>query len=166
MAALGIADAHDKAMLGQVDLGLAHHRVFGILEIDGNDAAHRAGCLVHQTAGLAEENILGILADLGNADLPELLHIIVIVLAAEDGPDTDLKGSRAGKAGAPQHVAGGVGIKAAHLAAVVEDPHRHAADQGRGMLGFPGLRRADAQVHIVDFFKTVGLDPHNIVLVG
>ncbi len=38
-------------------------------KIDGDDAADGGGGLVHQAAGLVEEDVLGILADLGDLDL-------------------------------------------------------------------------------------------------
>ena len=138
----------------------------GVLEVDADDAAHRAGRLVHQAAGLAEKDVLGILADLRDADLAEFVHVIIVVFAAEDRRDADLEGRRAGQAGTAQHVAGGAGVKAAHLAAVIEDTHRHAADQGGGVFSLPRLRGTDAQVHIADLFKTLGLDAHDVVLIG
>ena len=47
VTALRIADAHDKAVLRQVDGRLADHRVGRVLEVDGDNAADGAGGLVH-----------------------------------------------------------------------------------------------------------------------
>ena len=165
VAALRIADAHDKAVLRQVNGRLADHRVGRVLEVDGDNAADGAGGLVHQTAGLAEEHILGILADLGDLDLVELLHVIVVVLAAQDGTDADLKGCGAGQTGAAQHVAGGVAVKAAHLAARIHDALGYAADQGRGVLGLARLRDEVGDIDIVNFVKAQGLDADDIFLI-
>ena len=166
MAALGIADAQRKIVGGQIELGGAHHRVRRVLEVDGDGAAHGAGGLVHQAAGLAEEHVLGVLADLGDLDLREFLHVIVVVLAAEDRAHAHLERRRAGQAGAAQHIAGGVSVKAAHLAAGLHKASRHAADEARGMFHLAFLGGQDAQVHIVDLIKAVGLDPHHVILVG
>ena len=136
-----------------------------VLEVDGDNAADGAGGLVHQTAGLAEEHILGILADLGDLDLVELLHVIVVVLAAQDGTDADLKGCGAGQTGAAQHIAGGVAVKAAHLAACIHNALGDAADQGRGVLGLARLRDEVGDIDIVNFVKAQGLDADDIFLI-
>ena len=166
MAALGVGDAHGQLVLGQVDGRLAHDGVCRILEVDGDDAADSTGGLVHQAAGLVEEDVLGILADLGDLDLGEFLHVVIVVLAAQDGTDADLEGSGAGQARATQHVAGGVGVKAADLAARVDDTGGHAADQGSGVLLLLLLRDQVGHVHIVDLLKAQGLDADDVLLVG
>ena len=166
MAALGVGDAHGQLVLGQVDGRLAHDGVCRILEVDGDDAADSTGGLVHQAAGLVEEDVLGILADLGDLDLGEFLHVVIVVLSAQDGTDADLEGSGAGQAGAAQHVAGGVGVKAADLAARVDDTGGHAADQGCGVLLLLLLRDQVGHVHIVDLLKAQGLDADDVLLVG
>ena len=165
VAALRVADAHDKAVLRQVNGRLADHRVGRVLEVDGDNAADGAGGLVHQTAGLAKEHVFGKLADLGDLDLVELLHVIVVVLAAQDGTDADLKGCGAGQTGAAQHVAGGVAVKAAHLAARIHDALGYAADQGRGVLGLARLRDEVGDIDIVNFVKAQGLDADDIFLI-
>ena len=138
----------------------------GILEVDGDNAAHGAGSLIHQTAGLAEEHILGKLTDLGNFDLIQQLHIVAVVLAAQDGTHADLKGGGAGQPGAAQHAAGGVAVKAAHLAAGIQNALGNAADEGGRMLRLVGLGRQDGKIHIINFFKAVGLHTDDVFLVG
>ena len=165
VAALRVTDAHDKAMLCQVNGRLAHDRFGRILEVDGDDAADGAGGLVHQAAGLAEEHILGVLADLGNFDLAEFSHVIVVVLTAQDGTDADLERRRTGQAGTAQHIAGGVAVKATHLAACIHNALGNAADKGGRMLGLAGLRGQDVDVNIVDFVKAQGLDADDVFLV-
>ena len=166
MAALGVADAQHIAVLGQIELGLPDNGVRRVLEIDGDDAAHRARRLVHQAAGFAEKDVLGILADLRDAHLAEFFHIIAVVLAAQDRADAHLKRRRAGKSRPAQHIAGGVGVKTADLSPVVEDADRHAADQRSGMLGLLRLRGADAQVHIADAAKPLRFHADDVVRIG
>ena len=166
MAALRIADAHDKAVLGKINDSLAHNRLFGILEVDGDDAADRAGRLIHQSAGLTEENILRKLADLCDLDLTELLHVIVVIFAAQDGTDADLKRCRAGQAGAAQHIAGAVAVKAAHLAAGIHNALCHAADQRGGVLGLLRLRNQNIDIDIVDLVKAQRLNADDVILIG
>ena len=95
----------------------------------------------------------------------ELLHVIVVVLAAQDGTDADLKGCGAGQTGAAQHVAGGVAVKAAHLAACIHNALGYAADQGRGVLGLARLRNEVGDIDIVNFVKAQGLDADDIFLI-
>ena len=139
----------------------------GSSEVDGDNAADGAGGLVHQAAGLAEEHILGILADLGNLDLVELLHVIVVVLAAQDSTDADLKGCGAvtDRSRAARCWSCGAEIKAAHLAARIHDALGDAADQGRGVLGLARLRDEVGDIDVVNFVKAQRLDADDIFLI-
>ena len=166
VAALGVGDAHGQLVLGQVDGRLAHDGMCRVLEVDRDNAADGAGGLIHQAAGLVKEHVLGVLADLRDLDLGEFLHVVIVVLAAQDGPDADLERRRAGQAGTAQHVAGGVGVEAADLAALVDDACRHAADQRCGVLFLMLLRDKVGHIDVVDLLKAEGLDADDVLLVG
>ncbi len=62
----GIQDAQAIARRGQVQGDLLHHRMGGVGKVNGHHAAHRGGGLIHQPAGLAEEDVLRVLADLSD----------------------------------------------------------------------------------------------------
>ena len=166
VAALGVADAKRKAVGGQVKGHLVHNGRRRVPKVDGDGAAHRAGGLIHQAGGLAEEHILGVLADLGDLHLAEFFHVAAVVLAAEDSAHADLESRRAGQAGSAQHVAGGVSVEAPHPAAGLNDAGRHAADQRSGMLGLVRLGCQHGKVHRVHLVKAVGFQTYHLVVRG
>ena len=58
-------------------------------KINGDQAAHRGGRLIHQAAGLAEKDIFRVLADLRNFRLG---HPAAKKQMVDDGSDQHLKG--------------------------------------------------------------------------
>ena len=129
-------DADGIALLLEIVLDGAHVRVLG-QKVDGHKAADGAGHLIHEAGGLAEEDVLGVLGDLG-AQLG--VHHPAVVEGVEHGHEHDLKGRRTGKAGALEHGAGHAGVKAAHLVAQFLEARGHAADEGVGGLLFRLMR--------------------------
>ena len=63
MASAGIDNHQRIALLGEVVGQRAYHRII-ILEVDMHQSARRRSHLIHQTAGLAKELVLGILSNL------------------------------------------------------------------------------------------------------
>src|SRR5699024_4598813 len=68
-----VQDAQGKAGFGEVHLHRLDHGGGRVGKVDGDDVAHAGGHLVHQAAGLAEIDVLGPLADLGDGDGADLL---------------------------------------------------------------------------------------------
>ena len=89
-----VDDAKTVAERGEIKLQLFHHGGLGIGKVDGHDAACGAGDLVHQSAGLAEEDVLGILRDAGDLHEGDPAAVVEMV---EDRADHVLKGGRGGK---------------------------------------------------------------------
>ena len=59
---------------GEIEVHRGDDGVVLVKEVDGHKIAHGGGGLVHQAAGLAEEHVFRVLADLGNL---RLAHPIV-----------------------------------------------------------------------------------------
>ena len=104
-----------------------------IRKINGHKSAHRRSGLVHQPAGLAKVDVLGILRNLCNLHRRCFLSRVKVV---EDGADQDLERRRGGKPRAFEHVAGGVGVKSADLHPQLPEPRGNPADQRSGAVGF------------------------------
>ncbi len=123
--------------------------------------------LVHQAAGLIEEDILSILADLGDLDLVELLHVIVVVLSPRRMAPIRPQRLRNWTDWSPQHVAGGVAVKAAHLAAFWHPrcPWRRR-ESAREECSASRLRDEVGDIDVVNFVKAQGLDADDIFLIG
>ena len=116
-----------------------HDRVGCIREVDGHHAAHGGGGLIHQAAGLSEEHILGVLADLrqlhrGTMPLPEQL--------IEHRPQQYLEGGGGAEAAALGHGGGHIYVQppAPQVAAHLAHAGGHAPDQRRRGVFLPLLR--------------------------
>ena len=154
----GVDDAQGVAGGGEIEVHRPDVRVLSIGKIDGHQAAHRAGGLIHQAAGLAEEHILRVLADLSHLGLG---HPAVKEQMIDDGADEHLKGRGGAQAGAGQHRGLAVGIKAPHLAAQLGKPSRHAPDErGRG-IDFRRHRLQIVQIHLTQRVA-LGLDTNHV----
>ena len=145
VAGAGVHDAQGVARPGEVVLHLLHHGGSRVGKIDGHRAAHRGAHLVHQSAGLAEVDVLRVLAHLGP------LHRIQGPAAEEavhDGGHQDLIGGGGGQAGAGQHRGGHIGVKACRTASQLHQPGRHSPHQRGGavLLLLPDLQIP--QVHL------------------
>ena len=145
MAGAGVHDAQGVAGLGEVVVHLPHHGSGGVGKVDGHRAAHGGAHLVHQTAGLAEVDVLGILADLGDLNGGEGVLTEEVI---ENVAHQHLVGGGGGQAGAGQHAGGSPGVKAAHLVAHLLDLGRHAPDQGGGGVALLGAGEQLVQFHL------------------
>ena len=76
-----------------------------------------------------------------------------------------LKSRRRRQAGAAQHIAGGEGIEAAHLAAFLHDTGGHTADEGSAVLGLMLLGGQYRQVDVVDLTEAFGDETDGVVVV-
>ena len=163
VAAPGVGNAESHARREKpIGVELFDNGSGWVRKIRKDDAAHGAGQLVQQTAGLAEVGILGILADLRQLRRGQT----AIVLAVEDRRHPHLKGSGAGKPAAPQHIADGVGVEAAHLLSRCPEALRDAPDEAGRMGTLPCLRRRLAQINDVQLVEPPGLDPQKAVVAG
>ena len=145
MAGPGIDDAQGMATGGKVEVHRGDHRVVLVKEIDAHQIAHSGGGLVHQTAGLAEEHILRILANPRNL---RLAHPAIEEQVVDDGADEHLVGCGGAEAGAREHRGGAVGIKALNLAAQLGKPGSHPPNQGGGGVHFLRLGLQAGQLHL------------------
>ena len=162
MAGAGVHNAQGVARLGEVVVYLPHHRGGGVGEVNGHRAAHGGAHLVHQAAGLAEVDVLSVLADLGdlNGGKGTLTEEMV-----DDVAHQHLVGGGGGQAGTGQHAGSGPGVKAAHLMAQLLNLGRHAPHQSGGGVA---LLRAGEQ--LVQFYfqggVALGDDADDIQAVG
>ena len=129
-----------------------------VRKVDGHQPAHGRGRLIHQAAGLAEEDIFRVLSDLGDLRLgyPSVKEQVV-----DDGADEHLEGGRGAQARAGQNGGLAVGVKAPHLAAQLGKSCSHAPDQGRGGVDFRFHRLQRIQPHLAQRIA-LGLNPDHI----
>ena len=113
-------------------------------KIDEDQPADAGGHLIHQAAGLAEIDVLGILADLSNFRLTDLP---LKKQAVDNGSDEHLKSGGGAQAGPGQHRALAVGIKARHPAAQLCKAGADAPHQGGGRIDFLLLGHQAVQRH-------------------
>ena len=163
VAGLGIGHAKSNPLRQQPRrVDFFNFRGTGVRKICKDDAAHGTGQLVQQAAGLAEISILRILTDLCHLRPREATAILPV----EDDGHSHLKRRRAGKAGPPQNIAGGVGIKAAGLFPQRPESLRNAPDQAGGMGALPLLGLRLAQVNDVQLVEPPRFDPDEPVIAG
>ena len=131
-------------------------------KIHGDDPSHGAGELVHESAGLAEVDVLRVLAHLGHLDGGEGPAAEEVV---GDGAHEHLEGGGGAQAAAPEDPGGGIGVKAGDGIPQLLHPGRDAPDQGHGV---PHLLLVDGQVVQVHLRDAVvaGLDPDDPAFVG
>ena len=148
------AQAHARRQQA-VGVDLFQNRLLGVCKIRKDNAAHCAGQLIQQAAGLAKIGILRILTDLCQLRRGKA----AIVLPVPDDRHSHFKGRRAGKSGPAQHIAGSIGIKAAHRFSNGPEPLRNAADQAGGVGPLPFLRACYSQINDIQFVEPTGLYP-------
>ena len=158
MVCTGVDDAQGMTASGEVKVHRLNDGIFLIQEINSHQAAHSGSRLIHQTAGLAEVHILGILADPGDLRLG---YLAIKEQAVDDGADEHLIGSGRRKTGAGQHRGLHIGIKALYLAAKVSKPGCHTPDQRRGGVDFLGLNLQIGHIHLAHGIP-LGLDADHI----
>ena len=127
-----------------------------------DDAAHRAGQLIQQAAGLAEVGVLCILADLCQLRSRQA----AVIFSVQDHRHPHLECRRAGQAGPPQHIAGGVGVEAADGLALGPEALRNAPDEAGGVGALAILRLGLAQVDDVQLVEPAGFYPDEAVIAG
>ena len=154
----GVDDAQGMAGGGEIEVHRPDVRVSLVRKINGHQAAHRAGGLIHQAAGLAEEHILRILADLSHLGLG---HPAGKEQMIDDGADEHLKGRGGAQTGAGQHRGLAVGVKAPNLAAQLGEPSRHAPDEGRRRVDLRRHRLQIVQIHLTQRVA-LGLDTNHV----
>ena len=114
MVGPGIDDAQGMARGRKVKVNRPNIRVLFIRKVDGDETAHSGGCLIHQSAGLAEKDIFRVLANLGNLRLgnPPIKKQMI-----DDGSDEHFESGRGAEAGTGQNSGFTVGVKTADLTA-------------------------------------------------
>ena len=130
-------------------------------KIGKKDTAHGAGQLVQQAAGLSEIGILRKLADPGQRRGIKAAAI----LRVENNRHPHLKGRRAGKPRAAEHIAGCVGIEAADAEPLGAEAIGNAPDEACRVGALALLRLGLGQVDDVQFVEAPGFDPDEAVLV-
>ena len=138
-----------------------HNGIGIILEINGNHAAHRRSHLIQQAAGLAEINVLRVLADLGQANS---ITLVLIEKAVDDIGHQYLKGSTGAQATALKNVGGGIGVKALNLTAVLGKPGGNTPDDGSGGIALLFPDGKIVQIHHVHR-EALALDPDNLLTI-
>ena len=157
VAAPGIGDAEEHSFWQQtVCMELFDLWGARIGKIRKDNAAHRTGQLIQKTAGLAEIGVFRILADARQLCRGQPGAVFLV----PDRGHAHLKGRRAGQTGAPQHIAGGVGVKAADLLTHCAEALGNAADQAGRMGALPCLRLCSGQINDIQLVEPPGLDPH------
>ena len=139
MSRAGVQNAQGIAAGVEIHVQRLHHRVGRVRKVDGHHAAHGGGGLIHQAAGLSEEHILRVLADLrqlhgGTMPLPEQL--------IEHRSHQHLKGGGGAESAALGDGGGHIHVQppALQVAAHLLHPGRHAPDQRRRGVFLPLLR--------------------------
>ena len=158
VACLAVNDAQGMAAGGKIEVHRFNDGMLPVKEIDGYQIAYGRGGLIHEAAGLAEEDILRVLADLGDFRLGNLS---VKEQPIDNGADQYFKGGGGAQAGTGQHSGFAVGIKAGNGASQRSESGAHTPNQcGGGVdfirLGGEGLQRNGAQG------IALGEDPYGI----
>ena len=126
MIRTGIDDTQGMATGSKIEVNRLDDRILLVKEIDGHQIAHGGSHLVHQTAGLAEEHILRVLADHGDFGLR---YLAIEEQTVDDGADQHLIGSGRRQTAAGQNGGLAVSVEAFHLAAQLRKAGGHTADQ-------------------------------------
>ena len=147
VACLTVNDAQGMAAGGKIEVHRLDDGMLPVKEINGYQIAYGRGGLIHQAAGLAEEDILGVLADLGDFRLGNLP---VKKQPIDNGADQHLEGGGGAEAGTGEHGGFAVGIKAGNGTPQLRESGANTPHQRRGgvdfiSLGGEGLQRNGAQ---------------------
>ena len=140
-----VDDAQSMAGGGEVEVHPLHRRVGVVLEINRHHAAHRGPHLVQQAAGLAEIDVLRVLADLSQLDggAPPLKE-----QAVDDVPHQHLKGRAGAEAAALEDIGRDVGVEPLHAATLALEPGCGAPDDGHGGVHLLRPHLQLVQVHL------------------
>ena len=129
-----VNDAKRISCFSKVEVDLLDLWLCGILKVNVNQAANTGCHLIHQTAGLAEVNIFGILANL--CDLYSR-QLFVIEQFVQNGTEQHLKGSRGTEAAAGKNRGTDSCIKTFQFCPLLGKAGSDAANQSRcGVLFF------------------------------
>ena len=128
-----VYDAEVVACRGNIKGHLVDNGSLGIVEIDSNDTANCASDLIHKSAGLTEEDVLGILRELCDFNV---IDLSVVIEVAEYVSYHILKSGGRGKSRAFENVGGGVSVKAADSVAFLKEARAHTCDDRRGRAEF------------------------------
>ena len=163
VAAPGIGDAEEHS-LRQQTVCVEFFNLWGarIGKICKDNTAHRTGQLIQQAAGLAEIGIFRILANAGQLCRGQPGTVFLV----PDGGHAHLERRRTGQPGAAQHIAGGIGIKAADLLAHCAESLGNAADLTGRVGALPCLRLCGSKINDIQFVEAPGLDPHIAIRVA
>ena len=111
---VALAGLHDDqtVILGtEVKVDLLHHRIRRLQEIDGDQAAHRAGHLVQQAGSLGP---VFVLRKLSNVSVGHGVHAALVEKGIQNGAEKHLKGSGGADARGADHVACDIRVESAH----------------------------------------------------
>ena len=144
MAGTGVDDAQGVTAGGEIKIHRLDHGIIGLSKVNRHHTAYGGGGLVHETAGLAKEHVLGVLADHGNFRLG---HPAVKEQVVQNGANEDLIGGGGAEAGAGQHRGFHVGVKATDRATQLHEAGGHAPNQGGGGVHLGGHRGQAIQRH-------------------
>ena len=146
-----VDDAERIAGLLKVKRQLLDHGPGRVPEVDEHHATHARRRLVHQTTGLAEVDVLGVLADLRNFHGGERLAKKQLI---ENRADEHLERSRTRQSASGQHARAHRRVKALHVCAAPHKFRRHTANQRGGGVFFILM---NAQIVQIDLDRRVAL---------
>ena len=90
----------------------------------------------------------------------------MVELAAENRCHVDLECGRTGQSGTAQHIAGGIAIKTAHLAARIDKTSRNTADQAGSTALLLRLWGQNREINGHHLAKAVGFQVNHIAFIG
>ena len=129
MICTGIDNAQAVSVLCQIHIQLLNLRLSGVCKVNVDHAADSGCHLIHQAAGLAEVDILGILADLGDFHGRQLLVEEQLV---EDRADQNFECSRGTQAASGKYRGVDSCPEAGELSPKLDKPACNATDQCSG----------------------------------
>ena len=135
---MGVDDAQGVTAVGKVKVDLFHNRRSGVCKVDKDQTSDRRRHLVHQTRGLSEVDVFGVLSDLGNFDGRELIFKEQTV---EDSADQNLESGGAGKTRAGENCGADLRVEAAELTAACLECCGNAAHKSGGRILFRFMDR-------------------------
>ena len=138
VAGMGVDDAQGVTAVGKVKVDLFHNRRSGVCKVDKDQTSDRRRHLVHQTRGLSEVDVFGVLSDLGNFDGRELIFKEQTV---EDSADQNLESGGAGKTRAGENCGADLRVEAAELTAACLECCGNAAHKSGGRILFRFMDR-------------------------
>ena len=143
----GVQNTQGIAAGVEIHVQPLHRRVGCIREVDGHHAAHGGGGLIHQAAGLSEEHVFRILADLRQLHRRTVPRPEQLV---EHGSHQHLKGGGGAEAAALGDGGGHIHVQtpAPQGTAQLLHPGRHAPDQRRRGVFLPLLRSQLAEGYL------------------